>query len=141
MAIQQVIWNLDTCDCIILLDYDTNTDTFTPNKFIQTCSFHIGIADITQRHSTINTENTRKNQAYQIILDHAPASFFTTRDDGSVIIKKGIKLSHTVQGTVPNRTFTLTVSGITLTPNQINTAQTFLDNRFGAGKVTLVNVP
>lgn len=141
MTIQQIVWDLDSCDCQILLSYDSDTDTFTPVNFIQTCSFHISFADIVQRHTVITNENNRKNQAIQIILDHAPASMFQTRDNGSVTLKRRVNISFTVAGTAPNRTFTIIVSGVTLTQNQINTAQTFLDNRFGVGKVTLVNNP
>lgn len=141
MVIQQIIWGLDTCDCKILLSYDSDTDTWTPLNFIQTCQFHISFPDITQRHTVVTNENGRKNQAYQIILDHAPASMLMTRDDGSVTLKRGIAINYTVAGTAPDRTFTLIVSGVTLTANQINTAQNFLDNRFTPGKVTLVNNP
>lgn len=141
MVSTQFVWSLDSCDCKILLSYENTTDTWTPVNFIRTCQFHISFSDIIQRHSIINEENTRKNIAYQFILDHAPASMLRTRPNGTVTLAKGVSIDFAVAGTAPNRTFTITVSGATLTQNQINTAQNFVDNRFGVGKVTIVNTP
>lgn len=145
MTIQQLRWSLDTCPCIIVISYDDTTPldtrTYTLVQYERVCQFHNGISDIPTRQATIQEENSRKNNAYQLILDHAPASMLDTLPNGTTQLKKGIDIIHTVQGTAPNRTFTLTVTGVTLTANQINTAQNFLDNRFGAGKVTVVNNP
>lgn len=145
MTIIEQIWHLDTCDCQIIISYDDTTPldtrTYSLVNYQRTCAIHQDINDIPTRHATIVEENTRKNQAYQLIIDHAPASMLQTLPNGTTDLKKGIDISYTVQGIAPNRTFTLIVTGITLTTNQISTAQNFLDNRFGTGKVTMVNNP
>lgn len=141
MTIQKIFWAFDTCDCQVNLAYDTDTDTFTLTDYLQTCSFHNSISDHNQRHTVVREENSRKNDAYQLVIDHAPASMLETGRDGLPTLKKGVNIDFTVSGTAPNRVFTLIVSGVTLTQNQINTAQNFVDNKFGVGKVTITNIP
>ena len=123
------------------MTYDTDTDQFTLTEYINICQFHASIPDKNQRHNVVREENSRKNDAYQLVLDHAPASMLDTGPDGLPRLKKGINIDFTVAGVAPNRTFTLIVTGVTLTQNQINAAQNFVDNRFGVGKVTVINTP
>jgi hypothetical protein len=86
-------------------------------------------------------ENPRKNIAYQLIVDNAPLQFVDTDVNGNKTLKAGLSINFTVSGTVPNRVFTMTFSGTTLTQAQIDNVQARLDTRFGAGKVVFVNTP
>ena len=146
MTIQTTRWSPDTCDCIIEYQWD---DTLTPDvrthtlaNYIRKCSFHGNQANDTIRWNTLNEENPRKNNAYQLIVDNAPLQFVDLAPDGiTKTLKKGLSLNFTVAGVVPNRVFTLIFSGATLTQNQIDFVQGKLDTRFGAGKVIFVNNP
>lgn len=86
-------------------------------------------------------ENRRKNFTIAELLDKAAVEFSELDQNGSVILKRGIDLTWVWSGTAPNRVMTLTATGggVTLTNTRKNQIQTFLNNRFGAGKVIFVN--
>lgn len=139
--IQKMFWGLDTCNCQMILDYDTDADTHTLSEYLQTCSFHSAISDPVQRHTTVKTENNKKNDAHQLILDNAPASMLMTTGNGSVTLKRGVIIDFSWSGIAPDRVLMLTVTGVTLTQQQINKAQTVINNKFGINQVNIVNQP
>ena len=93
-------------------------------------------------HITFNTvleENPRKNKSVKEILDNAPAGMYDIDpDSGTRIFKKGITVDFQWTGVAPNRSLELVVKGITLTTQIKNAIQTKLDNKFGVGRVTVV---
>lgn len=140
-----VNWSLDTCPCFISSSYDDTTplDTRTYTVVsINPCQFHAGLGNDQTIRDIALEENQRKNNAIQNILDNVPTSLqdklYTLMQDGITrIIKKGVSITFTLTGTAPNRVLNLTITGATLTNAQKNNAQTFLDNRFGTGKVVI----
>lgn len=142
MTIQTTRWSPDTCDCIIEYQWDdtelADTRTHTLGNYIRKCVAHASLASDTTRYQTVTEENPRKNLTYQGMLDNGPASLYDIQQDGTRTLKNGITFSWTWSGTAPNRLLTISYTGVTLTGAQKNTAQTWLNNRFGAGKVILV---
>jgi len=134
-------WKLDTCDCIMITQEGATENDFpTLVQAESICPIHNVLADETSVFNTLKDENPRRNKAFQHLLDNGPAALVNTDPDTGVkVLKPGISIDSSFTGTPPDRVVILTLTGITLTTNQKNTAQTFLNNRFGAGKVTLVN--
>lgn len=143
MAIQKTRWKPDTCDCVIDYvwnDQDPEDNTTHVVSNINKCAVHSTLATNNAVWDAIKVENPRKNHAIKEILDRAPASLFDLDTDGVTRkFKKGIDVNFSFTGVAPNRLITINVTGVTLTTNQKNNIQTFLNNRFGVGKVTLVN--
>jgi hypothetical protein len=126
-------WSPDTCECIIEYEADGNL-----TRVIKACDAHKGDTEQTI-FQNLKEENPRKNNALKEILDNAPPGLFDVdAESGSRVFKQGINLDFAWSGVKPNRILTLTVKGITLTANQLNAVQTKLNNKFGPGKVTLV---
>lgn len=101
------------------------------------CPEHSVLPDNNAAYTGVKEENTRKNIAYQGILDVGPAALYDLQQDGNRTLKNNITFNWTWSGTPPNRVMTLSYSGITLTQQQKNTAQTWLNNKFGTGRVVL----
>jgi hypothetical protein len=145
MTIQTTRWSPDSCQCIIEYQWDdsvpSTSRTHTLANYIRKCSAHATQANDSTRWNTVLEENPRKNIAYQLIVDNAPLQFVDTDANGIKTLKAGLSINFTVSGTVPNRVFTMTFSGTTLTQAQIDNVQSKLDTRFGAGKVIFVNTP
>lgn len=126
-------WSPDTCECIIEYEADGNL-----TKVVQACDAHKGNSESTV-YQTVLEENPRKNKSFKEILDNAPPGMFDLDEEsGTRIFKRGITVDFEWTGTAPNRTLKLIVKGITLTANQLNAVQAKLDNKLGAGKVTIV---
>jgi len=140
MVLNITRWSPDTCDCVIEYSWDTTEPeairTHTLSNFINVCSFHQSLADNTTRWNTVLEENPRKNIAHQLILDNGPTGL-SDLIDGTRQLKNGITINKSWSGTAPNRVLTITVSGFSLTQNQKNAIQAFLNTRFGAGKVLI----
>lgn len=146
MTIRVTRWSPDTCDCIIEYTWDdsvpASSRTHNLDNYVRRCSVHAVLADDTARYNTILEENPRKNNAYQHIIDNAPAAFVDVDPiSAAKTLKPNLSIDFTVAGTPPNRVFTLIFRGATLTQAQINSVQNKLDTRFGAGKVSFVNQP
>jgi hypothetical protein len=141
MAIHTTRWSPDTCSCVIEYTWDDNDPPearpHNLSTYVNKCAEHTILAADNTRYDTVKEENSRKNIAHQGILDNGPSSLYDLTPEGSRVLKGGITISWSWTGTPPNRVITLTYTGITLTTNQRNTAQTWLNNRFGAGKVIL----
>lgn len=142
MAIKTTTWALDTCDCVIEYQWDDSLPpdqiTTTPSNVVKKCTFHSSLSNNTTFFNTLLEENPRKNIAYQHILDNGPTTLYDIVN-GNRQIKPGVSINFTWSGTAPNRVLTLTLVGATLTTAQKNTVQTALNNKFGIGKITLIN--
>ena len=126
-------WSPDTCECIIEYNPDGNL-----TKLVQACDAHKGGTENTVYQALLE-ENPRRNKAVKEIIDNAPPAMFDIdADSGIRVFKRGISIDFEWSGTAPNRTLKLIVKGISLTANQLNAVQSKLDNKFGAGKVTVV---
>lgn len=136
-------WSPDTCSCIIDYQWDDTLPndqiTLTPVNIVQRCTAHESLQDTNSVYDAVNEENPRKNKALDEILQNAPSNTWYDIDanSGQRIFKNNIGINWSWSGTAPNRTITLTFSGVTLTNQQKNTLQTRLNNRFGNGKVIL----
>lgn len=146
MTTRGTTWSLDTCNCVILLEYDDVTALdardYTLKDIPTVCNAHTALATKLLQYDAAKTENNRKNQAIQLIIDNSPASMenviFVYQADGITrVIKKGVSFQFAISGTAPNRIVTISYTGFTLTNTQKNTAQTWFDNRFGVGKVII----
>jgi len=141
MTIQTTRYSPDTCACVIDYTWD---DTLTEDNrvhslktYINKCPSHISLATDNDRWNAVFEENPRKNKTLQNILDNGPATLYDLVN-GSKQLKRTITYSFSWSGTAPNRVLTVSFTGIVLTTNQKNIAQTFLNNQFGAGKVLIV---
>jgi len=139
MVINTTRWSPDTCDCSIEYTWDSesseSTRVHTFSNVVNKCQAHNAITD-NALFNLLMDENPRKNIAHQLILDNGPTSL-SDIVDGSKQLKAGITLNFSWSGTAPNRVLTISYTGITLTTNQKNSVQTFLNNRFGVGKVLI----
>jgi len=131
----------DTCSCVIEYSWDDtqpeSTRTHTLANYINKCPAHTVLATDQDRWNAVFEENPRKNQAYQHILDNSPTTSLYDIVNGTRQLKNGITFSWSWSGTAPNRVLTISYTGITLTTAQKNSIQTFLNTRFGAGKVLI----
>lgn len=144
MALTTREWKLDTCECIVEYSYDDSLPNdqvvYNANKVIHKCPDHQSINTNSGLWNVLTEENPRRNIARKILLNNAPASVYDLRPDGvSRMFKPGVDVDFKWSGTVPDRVLTITLIGVTLTANQKNAAQNFLDNRFPPGKVIFVN--
>lgn len=141
MVTRITTWSPDTCNCVLEYSWDDSipldNQTFPVANIIKKCDQHTALSTKESIYSAVKEENTRKNITYQGILDNGPTSLYDLQADGSRTLKNGITFSWTWSGTAPNRVLTITYTGITLTTNQRNTAQNWLNNHFGTGVVVL----
>ena len=141
MTLHTTRWSPDTCSCVIEYTWDDTdpqeTRQHTLSTYVSRCAAHDAVGPDSNRYDTVKEENTRKNFAHQGILDNGPSSLFDLTPEGARVLKNGITISWAWTGTAPNRVITISYAGITLTNQQRNTAQAWLNNRFGVGKVVL----
>jgi len=140
MVINTTRYSPDTCQCVIDYDWDSTLDennrVHTLKQFVNICTAHSSLPDNTARWNVVFEENPRKNIAHQLILDNGPTAL-SDLVEGTRQLKAGITINFSWSGTAPNRVLTISYTGITLTTNQKNQIQTFLNNRFGSGKVLI----
>ena len=140
MVINTTRYSPDTCDCSLEYDWDSTDPetnrTHTLKRFVNVCSAHQGLGNDTARWNAVFEENPRKNTAHQLILDNGPTAL-SDLIDGTRQLKANIAITFTWSGTAPDRVLTISYTGITLTTNQKNSIQTFLNSRFGVGKVLI----
>jgi len=103
---------------------------------ISRCSAHTALADNTTVFNTLMDENPRKNSTLQTAIDNLATQLSETGAAGGTL-KNGITYNFSYTGTAPNRTLTVSFTGITLTTAQKNALQNALNTKFGAGKVTV----
>ena len=141
MAISRNKYSPLTCACVYELQIDDSTNPSTKTLYAvhNRCPEHQHITNDTTFTNVVIEENSRYAYAYGLILDNAPNNVFDLDESGSRVFKKGITVSWAFTGETPNRVLTITVTGITLTQNQINSIQTKLNERFGVSNVTIVN--
>jgi len=140
MTIRTTRWANDTCDCVVEYTVDDSVpqDNMVPtlSTIVNKCSFHSSLPSDTDVWNALKEENPRKNNALQHILDNGPAGL-SDIVGSTKILKQGITYNFSYSGIAPNRVLTVSFTGITITPAQKTTAQTFLNNKFGVGKVIL----
>lgn len=143
MAKHTTRWSPDTCSCVIEYEWDDldppETRTHTLFNYVNRCTAHTILPNDSDRYLSVKEENTRKNIAHQGILDNGPNGLFDIVD-GNRVLKNNIAISWSWGGIAPDRVLTISYSGITLTQQQKNAIQTFLNNRFG-GKVIIATIP
>lgn len=142
MTIQRTQWASANCPCIIEYEWD---DTTTEDNRIHTpvqsikCSIHSGLPSHQQVYDSVLDESRKLSWGLQTILDNGPSTIYDIDPTNDVKrLKSIITPTWTLSGTPPNRTTTVSLSGISLTTAQKRTIQTALDNKFGTGKVTLL---
>jgi hypothetical protein len=107
---------------------------------IEKCNIHQNVTGAdTNAFNAVRTENQRKNQSFDEILQNAPSTNWYDIDvqTGSRKLKSNITFRWTWNGTAPNRILTIFFDGISLTTQQRTQLQTRLNNRFGSGIVTI----
>ncbi len=132
-------WHPDTCACVIEEDVTGGVVSFS--KVLAKCADHASVADNALYgviHENAGSEQKRKNKILGFLIN-AGISGLTDidADSGSVVIKKGIAFNWSWSGTGDSRVLTVWLTGFTLTTQQKNTAQTWCNNQFGSGKVTV----
>lgn len=145
MTIRGVTWSPSTCGCVIELEYDDTTPLDTRPYTIHNiavCSIHTGLGDLLTIYNTIRDENSKVSLSLDEILKRVPTSLldqlYVLQNDGITrVLKKGIRFQFTITGTAPNRVLNISFINYTLTTQQRTNAQTWLNNRFGVGKVIL----
>ena len=141
MTIKTTRWSPDTCSCVVEFTWDDSVAedqrTDSLSQVIQKCPVHQAQSD-PNVYSTLKDENPRKNIALGLSLDNGPSSLFDLNADGSRTLKGNISYNWSWSGTPPDRNLNISFTGINLTAQQKSAIQNFLNNRFGAGKVTLV---
>jgi hypothetical protein len=140
--IKPVGWDVDTCDCSLAYEYDDDSTEPSPQltliRIDNVCPAHQGL-NTTTLFDTVRDESPRLGYSLREILDNGPTGIFEIDpESGQRVFKKGITVFFSWSGVAPNRLLTLTVTGTTLTTQQRTNLQTRLDNKFGAGKVALV---
>ena len=147
MVTKTTLWSPDTCGCQFEYTWeDTESEDTRVHTFKQVtkeCVSHSHLTGNNKRdmYDSSLEENRRKNGTIGELLDKAAAEFAETDpESGAITLKKNIDVSWTWSGTAPNRIMTITITGITLTNQRKNQIQNFLNNRFGVGKVIIINV-
>lgn len=144
-------WTPDTCSsggqnptdsCVLEYDVDTSTTPPTLSNFrtLQLCSAHSVLSPETEetKVNAIRNENSRGHgNAFGTILENAPTSLYDTLPNGTRTFKQGITVTWAWSGTVPNRVLNITITGVSLTENQLNSIRAKLDERFGINNVIL----
>ena len=138
MTINTTRWSPDTCSCVVEYSWDSELPAEQRTHTLSTiekCPVHSSLTDA-EAFAVLTEENPRKNNTLQAALDNGPAGLYDLNQDGARVLKNNITYDFSFSGTPPDRTLTISFSGINLTQNQKNAIQTFLNNKFG-GKVVL----
>ena len=144
MVIKTTQWSPDTCGCQFEYDWDDELSEdvriHTFKRVAKECVSHAHLQGNNKRdmYDSSLEENRRKNGTLKELIDRA-TEFVEIKADGNPGFKNNINIDWEWSGTSPNRVFTITVTGITLTAQRKTNIQNFLNNRFGTGKVIFVN--
>ena len=138
MTIKLVGWQLDTCSCYHVEQYDDTDPTRTKTLFEvkNKCPAHTPIPD-SSIYQVVREENSRWARTPAALVENGPSTLYDIQTDGSRQLKPNIFVNWSWSGTAPNRIMTITVTGITLTTNQKTTIQNTLNTKFGTGKVLI----
>jgi hypothetical protein len=147
MVLKTTQWSPDTCGCSFEYTWeDTQIEDNRVHNFkrvVTECVSHAHLNGNNKKdmYDSSLEENKRKNGTVAELIDKAAADFAEVDpESGAIVLKKGITITWNWSGVAPDRILTVTITGITLTSQKKTQAQTFLNNKFGAGKVILVNV-
>ena len=138
---------LDTCDCIVIYEWDSNLpaqqQVHTVSDYQFKCPAHENVGGIANNQdlydNVVCQENGKKNIAIDLLLQNAPTSAYNTTSEGTRTFKDGISAYWSWTGTAPNRLLTIIINGTTLTTNQLNSVRAKLDQRFGVSNVNIIN--
>ena len=142
-------WSPDTCSCVIEYEWDdaeqTENKTLTLSNYVNRCSIHSTLQNDSDRYTTVQDENKRKNITHGLILENAPSSVFDElidldKDNNIVtyrVFKQNVTFSYSWSGTAPDRILNISISGVNLTNPQKNAIRNVLNNRFGINKVVI----
>lgn len=140
MVINITKWTSDHCGCTHNYSWDDSVPqdqrvhTYVSSDFL--CKDHAPMVNSNTAYNSTLEENQRKNTALQHLIDNFPAQLSST-GAAAGSLKDGLTFNYIVTGTAPNRVFTISFTGINLTPPQRTAIQSRLDTRFGVGKVIL----
>lgn len=138
-ATQTTIWRPDTCQCILIYQWDDTASprVHTPVEQFTTlggtlikafrCSAHTALVVTTIHHTTVGAENTLKNNVFTEIEKTFPALL----DPATGNLRSGFA---TYMWTVL-RKLEITLTGLTVA--QKTAAQSAVDAKVGSGKVTI----
>lgn len=131
MTLQTTRWSPDTCGCVLEYTWDDAVPevlrVHTPARVVTVCSVHQALAGLSNRFGAVSQENTRKNQAHELLQT------LLTKLDPS-------EFTFDVTGPAGSRVVTITIIGKNLTAQQKANLQTQIDTRFTPGKVVLAYV-
>jgi hypothetical protein len=138
MTINTTRWSPDTCTCVV--EYSWDTEVLAEQRTheltsIEKCPVHSSLTD-SQAYLAVTEENPRKNASLSSALENGPAALYDVVE-GTRQLKGNISYNFSWSGIAPDRVLTISFTGITLTQNQKNAIQNFLNNRFGVGKVVI----
>lgn len=132
------LWRPDTCGCCVEEIYN-GTEIVGMGAVITKCEKHASVPDHALYNVILNKENRPKNQVERFLVGMEGEDLGLGELDasGSYVFRNGMGFNWQFLGEGENRTLQISVFGKTLTQQQKTRAQTWLDNKFGAGKVTL----
>lgn len=140
-------WKPDTCECVVEEIYNGN-EIVGGGQVIKKCLAHTAVADqdlYGVLYANPDGENKRKNQVHRLLLGHDSIKNLgleqtITNPDGTqtVEFKNGISFNWSFNGVGADRVLTVNVTGVTLTNTQKNAIRTFVNNKFGIGKVEII---
>lgn len=145
-AIKILDWSPETCDCHIKYQFD---DSLPDNEIVLSVSF-IGHACDAHKdllpnapvtYTTVLDEGRKKSLTLDLALQNATNKLgdsFTEEGGTYVLLKPSIAFVATFEGVAPNRTLSVQFIGAALTSQEKSKIQLALNNKFGAGVITLL---
>lgn len=132
------------CGCIIEYEWDGDIAVNPPHtavNVLQRCPEHPAgsVATLQEHYDNLLGEHRKREWTKGTLLENFPNVFGVTDVKGNLEFRDDIAISVQYNGSFPNRILTITIGGLSsLTANQKTVAQQKVDQKFGAGKVTLV---
>ena len=133
-------WKPDTCGCIIEERHGDGLGVRF-ERVIEKCSIHTAVADADLYgviYGNADGENKRKNLVEKALRETTSLNLGTQNAEGAWEWRAGRGFAWTWVGVAPARVLQVSIVGATLTTAQRNTAQTWCDTAFGAGKVVVL---
>ena len=134
-----------TCDCEVEYTINNSLPVDTAHgglrvesfAFTTKCPAHTSFSD-SQLWDIIWDENPRWGGSVGEILATGPNTLYDIDPNtGSRIPKPTVNITGVWSGTAPNRVYTITITGVSLTTTQKTTIRNAINTRFPGGKVVL----